>query len=76
MKPLAKTVPTMEPVVAGSAVTRWKIAGALSLCTSIVWLFRRNELPDSHVRVRAVTKSRQSRKSLLTRDDFASSRCG
>jgi hypothetical protein len=28
MKPLAKTVATMEPIVAGYVVTRWKIAGA------------------------------------------------
>jgi hypothetical protein len=28
MKPLAKTVATMEPIVAGYAVARWKIAGA------------------------------------------------
>jgi hypothetical protein len=36
MKPLAKTVATMEPIVAGYAVTRWKIAGAFALGTSII----------------------------------------
>jgi hypothetical protein len=33
MKPLAKT---MEPIVAGYAITRWKIAGAFALGTSII----------------------------------------
>lgn len=36
MKPLGKTVATMEPIVAGCAVTRWKIAGAFALGTSII----------------------------------------
>lgn len=36
MKPLAKTVATMAPIVAGYAVTRWKIAGAFALGTSII----------------------------------------
>jgi hypothetical protein len=36
MKPLARTVATMEPVVVGYAVTRWKIAGAFALGTTIV----------------------------------------
>ena len=36
MKPLAKTVATMEPIVEGYAVTRWKIAGVLALGTTIV----------------------------------------
>ena len=36
MKPLAKTVATMEPIVAGYAVTRWKIAGAFALGTGMV----------------------------------------
>jgi predicted phage tail protein len=36
MKPLAKTVATMEPIVAGYAITRWKIAGAFALGTAIV----------------------------------------
>jgi hypothetical protein len=36
MKPLAKTVATMEPIVAGYAITRWKIAGAFALGTSII----------------------------------------
>lgn len=36
MKPLAKTVATMEPIVAGYAVTRWKIAGAFALGTTII----------------------------------------
>jgi hypothetical protein len=36
MKPLGKTVATMEPIVAGYAVTRWKIAGAFALGTSII----------------------------------------
>jgi hypothetical protein len=36
MKPLAVTVATMEPIVAGYAVTRWKIAGAFALGTSII----------------------------------------
>lgn len=36
MKPLAKTVATMEPIVAGYAVTRWKIAGAFALGTSVI----------------------------------------
>jgi hypothetical protein len=36
MRPLANTVATMEPIVAGYAVTRWKIAGAFALGTSII----------------------------------------
>lgn len=36
MKPLAKSVATMEPVVAGYIVTRWKLAGAFALGTSII----------------------------------------
>ena len=36
MKPLAMSVATMEPIVAGYAVTRWKIAGAFALGTSII----------------------------------------
>jgi hypothetical protein len=36
MRPLAQTVATMEPIVAGYAVTRWKIAGAFALGTSII----------------------------------------
>jgi hypothetical protein len=36
IKPLAMTVATMEPIVAGYAVTRWKIAGAFALGTSII----------------------------------------
>lgn len=36
MKPLANTVATMAPIVAGYAVTRWKIAGAFALGTSII----------------------------------------
>jgi predicted phage tail protein len=36
MKPLAKTVATMEPIVAAYAVTRWKIAGAFALGTMII----------------------------------------
>lgn len=36
MQPLAKTVATMEPIVAGYAVTRWKIAGAFALGTAII----------------------------------------
>ena len=39
MKPLAKTVATMEPIVAGYAVTRWKIAGAFALGTGIITVF-------------------------------------
>lgn len=35
-KPLAKTVATMEPIVAGYAVTRWKISGAFALGTCII----------------------------------------
>jgi outer membrane murein-binding lipoprotein Lpp len=36
VKPLAKTVATMEPIVAGYAVTRWKVAGAFALGTTLV----------------------------------------
>lgn len=36
MKPLANTVATMQPIVAGYAVTRWKIAGAFALGTSTI----------------------------------------
>jgi hypothetical protein len=36
IKPLGRTVATMEPIVAGYAVTRWKIAGAFALGTSII----------------------------------------
>jgi hypothetical protein len=36
MKPLAKTLATMEPIVAGYAVTRWKIAGAFALDTTLI----------------------------------------
>lgn len=36
MKPLAKTVATMEPIVAGYAITRWKIAGAFALGTTVI----------------------------------------
>jgi hypothetical protein len=36
MKPLAKTVATMEPIVAGYVVTRWKIAGAFALGATII----------------------------------------
>ena len=39
MKPLAMTVATMEPIVAGYAVTRWKIAGAFALGTNIITAF-------------------------------------
>lgn len=36
MTPLAKTVATMEPIVAGYSVARWKIAGAFALGTGMV----------------------------------------
>jgi hypothetical protein len=36
MKPLAKTVATMEPIVAGYVATRWKIAGAFALGIMII----------------------------------------
>jgi predicted phage tail protein len=36
MKPLGKTVATMERIVAGYAVTRWNIAGAFALGTGVV----------------------------------------
>jgi hypothetical protein len=36
MKPLAKTVAAMEPIVAGYVVTRWKIAGAFALGATII----------------------------------------
>jgi hypothetical protein len=36
MKPLTQKVATMEPIVASYAVTRWKIAGAFALGTSII----------------------------------------
>lgn len=36
MKPLAKTVACMEPIVAGYDITRWKIAGAFALGTGII----------------------------------------
>ena len=36
MKPLARTVATMEPIVAGYTVTRWKIAGAFALGTTLM----------------------------------------
>jgi hypothetical protein len=36
MRPLANTVAAMEPIVAGYAVTRWKIAGAFALGTTII----------------------------------------
>jgi hypothetical protein len=36
MKPLAKTVANMEPIVAGYIVTRWKIAGAFPLGTTLI----------------------------------------
>lgn len=36
MKPLTKTVATMQPIVAGYAVTRLKIAGAFALGTTII----------------------------------------
>jgi hypothetical protein len=36
MKPLAKTVATMEPIVAGYVATRWKIVGAFALGTTII----------------------------------------
>jgi hypothetical protein len=36
MKPLAQTVATMEPIVAGYIVTRWKIAGAFALGATII----------------------------------------
>jgi hypothetical protein len=36
LKPLAKTVATMEPIVAGYVVTRWKIAGAFALGATII----------------------------------------
>jgi hypothetical protein len=36
MKPLAKRVATMEPIIAGYAVTRWKIARAFALGTTII----------------------------------------
>lgn len=36
MKPLGKTVATMEPIAAGYAITRWKIAGGYALGTSII----------------------------------------
>jgi hypothetical protein len=38
MKPLAKTVATMESIVAGYVVTRWKIAGAFTLGTTLITL--------------------------------------
>jgi hypothetical protein len=42
IKPLAKTVATMEPIVAGYAVKRWKIAGAfapgMSIITALGWV--------------------------------------
>jgi hypothetical protein len=42
VKPLAKTVATMEPIVAGYIVTHWKIAGALALGTTMItaWMDR------------------------------------
>ena len=36
MKPLANTVATMEPIVAGYSLTRGKIAGAFALGTTII----------------------------------------
>jgi len=36
MTQLARTVPTMDPIVAGYTATRWKIAGAFALGTTIV----------------------------------------
>jgi hypothetical protein len=36
MKPLAKTVATMEPIVAGYIVSRWKVAGAFALGATII----------------------------------------
>lgn len=39
MKPLAKTVATMELIVAGYAVTRCKLAGAFALGTAIITAF-------------------------------------
>lgn len=36
MKPLGRTVATMEPIVAGYAVTRWKMAGAFALGSAII----------------------------------------
>ena len=36
MAPLAKTVATMEPIVVSYTVTRWKIAGAFVLGTTII----------------------------------------
>jgi|SRR5581483_6462952 len=36
MQPLAKTVATMEPIVAGYAIERWKIAGAFALGTTLI----------------------------------------
>ena len=36
MKPLAKTMATMEPIVASYTITRWKIAGAFALGTTMV----------------------------------------
>jgi hypothetical protein len=36
MNPLAKTVTTMEPIVAGYVATRWKIAGAFALGATII----------------------------------------
>ncbi len=36
MKPLAKTVAAMEPIVAAYVVTPWKIAGAFALGTAII----------------------------------------
>ena len=35
MQPLAKTVATMEPIVAGYTITRWKLAGAFAVGTII-----------------------------------------
>jgi hypothetical protein len=39
MKPLGETVAKMEPIVAGYVVTRWKIAGAFTLGTTLITLF-------------------------------------
>ena len=36
MQPLAKTVATMEPIVASYTITRWKLAGAFAVGTAIV----------------------------------------
>jgi hypothetical protein len=36
MNPLARTVATMEPIVAGYVMSRWKVAGAFALGATII----------------------------------------